>query len=561
MSPEQVCGEPVDARTDLFSLGVLLFEMATGRRPFEGPNDASIIVALLNRPVPPTGYSELDRVIGRATARRPELRYQRAIDLLADLRALATGESPKAPPPPRAASVAVLPFSNMSADADQEYFCDGMAEELISALSRIKGLAVAARTSTFQFKGQQVDVREIGGRLGVESVLEGSVRKLGNRLRITAQLVNVQDGYQIWSDRYDRTIDDVFAIQDEIAHAITESLKVTLTRSTGSRIVKKATENLDAYHLYLRGRFLLNRLTDLQDALPAARQCFEQSVALDPNYAPAHAALSEACNALGYTTLLPAPEASSAALAAARRAIELDPELPEAHTALGWTKTLFAIDIGTAEQDFQRALELAPHASAHAYYALLLACFGRFEEALSHAESARHLDPLWLVVPFIVCQILICARRFETAERQMREMMALGSRFDGAYWYLSSALAGQHRLDEAIEVLERGVEMVRRVPFFITLLGVWYARAGRKADAAQLYRELVDGGRSSSVQLAIVSAELGEMERAFSHLDRAIAEHNDQISFMAFDHRFDAFRRDARFEAALRRVGLPVDAV
>jgi eukaryotic-like serine/threonine-protein kinase len=561
MSPEQLMAQTVDARSDVFSFGVLLYEMATGKRPFEGPNPAVVLVSIINNPLPEIAgdYAELDRIIARATSRKPGARYQRAADVLGDLRALAAGEALKAPPLTRQPSIAVMPFSNLTTDPDQEYFCDGMAEELISALSRVKGLSVAARTSAFQFKGQHADVRVIGERLDVQTVLEGSVRKLGNRLRITVQLVNAADGYHLWAERYDRTIDDVFAIQDEIAREITDRLRVALTRKNVEAMVKPPTTNIDAYHLYLRGRFLMNRFADLHGSLTGALECFEQAVRLDPNFAAAYAGLSEACNALGYTTFLPAPVASRGALTAAERAVALDPSLPEAHTALGWTKSLFAIDMGTAEADFQRAIELAPsYAPAHGYYAMLLCGLGRFDEALAHAERARQIDPLWLIMPFIVCQILICARQFQTAERQMQEIMALDPNIDGAYWYLSSTLAAQGRIEEAIAVQEKGVELVRRAPFFVALLAMWYARSGRTMDAEQLLEELVKGERCPPVWMAMVCGELGRKTQAFEYLERAIEEHDDQVSFMAVDHRFDSLRDDPRFEPMLRRVGLPV---
>jgi adenylate cyclase len=430
---------------------------------------------------------------------------------------------------------------------------------LISALARVKGLAVVSRTSAFQFKGSPIDVREIGERLDVRTVLEGSVRRAGNRLRISVQLVNVTDGFHIWSERFDRTVDDVFLIQDEIARSITESLRVTLTRPATGVMVKPPTSNLDAYHLYLRGRFLMNKFADLYGSLTGARKCFEQAVDLDPMYSAAYAGLSEVCTALGYTTFLPAPEASRAALEAAERAVTLDPSLPEGHTALGWTKTLFAIDMRTAERDFQRALEIAPgYAPAHGYYALLLCGLGRFDQALDHASQARHHDPLWMMMPFIMSQVLICARKFQEAEHQMRELLALDPNFDGCYWYLSNALAGQGKLDEAIEVQEKGVALVRRAPFFVALLAIWYCRAGRREDAEQLREELIAGGRCTPVWLAMVCGELGKKDLAFEYLELAMAQHDDQVSFMAVDHRFDSLRGDPRFDAALRRLGLPV---
>jgi len=560
MSPEQLMADTVDARSDIFSLGVLIYEMATGKRPFDGPNPAVILVSVLNNPVPPIGgaSADLDRIIARATARKPGGRYQRVTDLLSDLRALSSGMAIATPPVTRHPAVAVLPFTNLTNDADQEYFCDGMAEELISALSRVKGIAVVSRTSAFQFKGTPIDIREIGERLDVQTVLEGSVRKAGNRLRVSAQLVNVADGYHIWSERFDRTIDDVFLIQDEIARSITESLRVTLTRPATGVMVKPATSNLDAYHQYLRGRFLLNKFADLYSSLTGARKCFEQAVALDPMYSAAYAGLSETCTALGYTTFLSAPEASKAAIEAAERAVTLDPTLPEGHTALGWTKTLFAMDMRTAERDFQRALEIAPgYAPAHGYYALMLCAFGRFDLGLEHASQARLHDPLWMMMPFIMSQVHICARKFDQAEHQMRELLAIDPNIDGCYWYLSSALAGQGRLDEAIAVQEKGVELVRRAPFFVALLAIWYCRKGRTDDAERLRDELISGGRCSPVWLAMVCGALGDKARAFEYLDQAISEHDDQVSFMAVDHRFDSLRGDPRFDAALRRVGLP----
>ena len=561
MSPEQLMADTVDARSDIFSLGVLIYEMATGTRPFDGPNPAVILVSLLNAPVPAIGgaSADLDRIISRATARKPGGRYQRVTDLLSDLRALMTGMALATPPVTRAPAIAVLPFANLTNDPDQEYFCDGMAEELISALSRVKGLAVVSRTSAFQFKGSPIDVREIGERLDVRSVLEGSVRRAGNRLRISVQLVNVTDGFHIWSERFDRTVDDVFLIQDEIARSITESLRVTLTRPATGVMVKPPTSNLDAYHLYLRGRFLMNKFADLHGSLTGARTCFEQAVELDPMYSAAYAGLSEVCTALGYTTFLPAPEASRAALEAAERAVTLDPSLPEGHTALGWTKTLFAIDMRTAERDFQRAIEIAPgYAPAHGYYALLLCGLGRVDQAIDHASQARHHDPLWMMMPFIMSQVLICARKFQEAEHQMRELLALDPNFDGCYWYLSNALAGQGKLAEAIEVQEKGVALVRRAPFFVALLAIWYCRAGRRQDAEQLREELIAGGRCTPVWLAMVCGELGKKDLAFEYLELAMAQHDDQVSFMAVDHRFDSLRGDPRFDAALRRLGLPV---
>ena len=563
MSPEQLMAHAVDARSDIFSFGILLYELAAGRRPLEGRNKAVVLVSLLNNPIPPVGpgHGDLDRIIARATARKPGARYQRMLDVLSDLRALASGTTLKAPPLTRQPSVAVLPFANLSGDPAQDYFCDGMSEELISALSRVRGLSVASRTSAFQFKGQQVDIREIGERLDVQTVLEGSVRIAGNRLRITVQLVNVTNGYPLWSERFDRTMEDVFAIQDEIARSIAESLRGALT-SPGSSgtIVRVGTTNIEAYNAYLRGRFMLNNFVGLAESLVAARGCFEQAIALDDGFAQAHAGLSEAFNALGFTSFLPGAVASQGAMKAAQRALELNRDLPEAHIALGWTRTLFAIDLPSAEAHFEQALLLAPEsAQAHAYYSYWLAAYGRFAAAHEHADRAHQIDPSWQLNPFTKCNLLLCERRFPELERLTREFIAMDPRFEGMFWYLSNALAGQGRIAEAIQAMEQSVGVVRRLPYFLALLGQWYGRGGRRDEARAILQELNGSPQCSASWLALVCCGLGDLENAFRHLDRAIEEHNDQcqITFMAVDHRFDELRGDHRFEAALEKLGLP----
>ncbi len=566
MSPEQARGEALDARTDIFSVGVMLYELASGRHPFSGPTAAVIADRILNDPAAPLGgaCAALDPILARALAKRPEMRHRTALELLADLRA-AGGRAHAAPPsafyvpaPADAGrSVAVLPFENMSADPDQAYFCDGMAEELISALAGIKGLSVAARTSTFQLKGQQLTVQQIAERLKVKTVLEGSVRKMGTRLRITAQLVDADTGFQIWSDRYDRTMDDVFAIQDEIARAITSELEVTLTRHSGVPIVKQGTPDLEAYNLYLRGRYLMNRLdTNLYVSIGEAIECFGRAIALDPDFAAAHASLAEAWNIMGYYSFVPAGVASAASLPAARRAVELDPTLPEAYTALGWTKTLFAIDLRTAEQDFLRSLDLAPNAPAHVYYAILLAAHGRFDEAMSHALEAQRLDPLWMIVPFAIAQVHLCARHFEAVERMMRDLLAISRSFAGAYWYLAIALAGQGRYAEAIAELETAAEMVRRAPLYLAILGLYYARAGRLDDARAVLAEVQASGHAPRYVLALLHGAVGEMDAAHADLAAAIEGHEDQVFLMATDPRFDHLKDDPRFDARLRAMGL-----
>ena len=336
MSPEQLRGEEVDQRTDIWSLGVVLFEMVAGARPFKGERLEAVSVNILqSQPTSlvssRTGVSaDLERVVHRALVKPVSDRYQSATDLLGDLRKLQSSPTVVTPMQPDVPSIAVLPFTNMSADPEQEYFCDGLAEELIDALTRLEGLRVVARTSAFQFKGQSPDLREVGDKLNVKTVLEGSVRKAGKRVRINAQLINTSDGYHLWSERFDRELDDVFAVQEEIASTVADRMNITFARRDRGA-VKPPTTNVEAHDAYLKGRFLLHQQGRMNDAL----EQFQQAVRLDPGYAVAHAGLAEVYGFLGDTGHVAPAEAARQSTIEASRALELDPSLAEAACDLG----------------------------------------------------------------------------------------------------------------------------------------------------------------------------------------------------------------------------------
>ena len=397
MSPEQVQGKHVDHRSDLFSLGVILFEMATGHRPFDGETSVDVASAIL-RGTPesihetrPDMPDQFGRIISRCLEKEAEMRYQTAGDILTALSNI--GEKVNATADDGQPSVAVLPFVNMSPDKDQEYFCEGLAEDIINALVSVEELKVASRTSAFRFKGSQSDIREVGRRLGVSTVLEGSVRKAGNQVRIAVQLVNVDDGYHLWSNRYDRELKDVFAIQDEIAQKIVEALQITLSplaKEKAEKAKKEAPEDVQAYDYYLKGRkyFYEYRAKGFE----LARQMFARAIAIDNNYARAYAGLADCCCAL-YIAYDPSEENLGEADNSSRKAVELDPESAEAHAARGHALSL-SQQYEESDKEFEKAIELNPKLyEAHYFYARALFSQGRHEEAAEQYEEAAKVSP------------------------------------------------------------------------------------------------------------------------------------------------------------------------
>ncbi len=601
MSPEQVKGEKVDHRTDLFSFGVVLYEMITSHAPFKADSEAATLHAITNdkpemlarfrREMPVTLQTMIDKALDKNVATR----YQHADDLAADLRALQRDASIDSPhgrqnkrlplliggsvllvailvagyfymrpkqTPPAAKSIAVLPFVDMSPQKDQEYFCDGMAEELINRLSNIGQLRVPARTSAFSFKGKLDNIKEIGEKLGVETVLEGSVRKAGNQLRITTQLINVADGYHIWSETFDRELKDVFAIQDEIATAIADRLKLTPLGEDKARLAKRPTANIEAYNLYLLGQYFYYKYD--KESYDKSLAYFQQAVAKAPSFALAYVGQALCHSELYIAGFADYRESYPQAKAAVTKALELDDNLGEVHTALGRLKLFFEWDMAGAEREFKRALELSPdNSECHNSYAMYLTCAGMCDEAIASFKRAADLDPVSPVALFMLGSWgYYCASRFDEGIAENKKALSLDPGFMLASTGVVQlyALKGMH--SEAVSLADSLIAThltLEKDPFALLTLAWVYAVSGREQSARAILQQALDYRTSKYLDaylMAWVYAGLGDRDKAFEWLTKGYEERASQMIFLRMDPALVDLRADPRFGDLLRKMKL-----
>ncbi len=569
MSPEQASADAeLDARTDIYSLGCVIYEMLAGQPPFAGTPARVTMTRHVVEPASPVRSLRgdapvaLEQALARALAKNPDDRFATAAEFARALDESVAGvtTSPHdavAPPADRRA-IAVLPFVNASPDPDTEYFSDGMTDELIDALTKIDGLRVASRTSVFALKRRETDVRTLGALLGVAVVLEGSVRRAGNRLRVTARLTDVAEGRHLWSERYDRDPGDVFQVQDEIAGTIVRTLRGTLLGELGDPTPRRYTANLTAYNLYLKGRYCWNKRR--AEGLSEAIAYFEAAIAEDPGYALAYSGLAD-CYALhGDYRGMPVSEAMARSRALALRALELDDTLAEAHTSLAWVTFLHDWDWESADRRFRRAIELNPrYATARQWYAWLLVSQGRTEAAIAEARAAAELDPASVSIRRSLGWLNYYARRYDTATEQLRRALAMDPTAEENHRVLGLVLTQEGRYDEAAAAFREAISGASGSAYARGGLARALALGGRTAEARALLAELASEARSryvSPVAFATAHIALGEVDDAFRWIERALAERRGWLAYLRVEPIFDPIRGDPRFRGLLDRMKL-----
>jgi len=605
MSPEQARGEELDARTDLFSLGVVLYEMATGTLPFQGSSTAVLFTEILTKaPTSPVRLNpelpdQLEHLINKSLEKDKEIRCQSAKDLLTDLKRLkrdtsgesvATSAVPAATPAKRSyfwpvvaggvavvvllllalllpftaspeeaiTSISVLPFENMSNDPEMEYLSDGVAQSIIYSLSQLPQVRVIPFSSVRRYKGQSIDSQEVAKQLGVRALLIGSLNQQEDNLLVNVELVDTQDNSVLWGEQYNQKVTELLVVQEKIAMEISENLRWQLSGEEQSQMTKRHTVNAEAYQLYLKGRYWWNKRTE--EGFRNGIENFQQAIEEDPSYGLAYAGLADCYNMLGTYEIVPPSEAYPRAESAALRALDLDETLAEAHTSLGWAK-MSQWSGQEAEREFQRAIELNPgYATAHQWYGIYLSwILGRFDEALAEIKHAQELDPLSSIISTALGNTLRLAGRNDEAIEQLRKTLELDPNFPLAHERLGLALAQESMYEEAIAELEKAVSLSGENPLYLGSLGYVYGVAGRTGEAERVLDQLQERSKQSYIaaySIAMIYMGLGRQDEAFDWLERGYRERRDLRIYLKVAPAYDPLRNDPRFQDLLLRMNL-----
>ena len=611
MSPEQARGEELDARTDLFSFGAVLYEMATGRVAFSGPTSAVIFHAILERtPANPSAAnsnlpSRFDEIVSKALEKDRALRYQSASEIGADLKRLkrdsesmrVTAAAPVVVPPRKGMSlatkvtivfgslvlvaglalfaqrglqeiqlksmdsIAILPIVNATGDSNSEYLSEGITQELVSTLSQIPNLKVVSLASVYRYKGKSIDPPTIARELGVHTILTGRMLQRGNDLSISAEFVDAEHNRVMWSKQYQWKLADIPNLQAEITQDITENLKMNLTGAQKTRIAQHSTQNAEAFQLYLQGRFYWNRRT--AGGANKAIDYFEQAIAKDPSFALAYSGLADSYFSLARNTAVLSPkEAGAKAHQAAEKAMELDPSLVETHASLANTLLIFDWDFAGAEREFRRAIEINPaYPYAHIWFSELLYATGRYDESIQESRKAVTLEPFTPVLRYNLGSSLMFAKRFAESEKEFRKILDVDPNFYLAHFGLANVLGLQQHFAEALAEMEKTVNSAPESSYYRGFLGYTLAKAGRTEEARKILGELTEEARTKYVSwlgIAYIYAGLGEKDHSFAALELAYQQGESRMDALRARADLDTFwKNDPRLADLLKKIGVP----